>query len=121
MTQLQRLDVQDFEFVTLISIGAPRLDYMILDRVKRIAGSAKNMAFNKSIVLDFAQVETVSSMIMGSLVDLMRQLRDLGQRLVLVGMNANVRCAFANARLDQLIEVLPDAQTALRLLGRPSR
>ena len=121
MTQVQSLNVQDYEFVTLISIEAPRLDYMIIDRVKRIANSAKNMSFNKSIVLDFAHVETVSSMIMGSLIDLMRQLRELGQRLVLVGMNPNVRYAFANTRLDQLIEILPDTHTAMKLLSRPSR
>jgi anti-anti-sigma factor len=105
----------------LISIGAARLDYMIIDKVKRIANSAKNMSFNKSIVLDFARVEAISSMIMGSLVDLMRQLRELGQKLVLVGMNQNVRYAFANTRLDQLIDILPDVQTAMKLLSRPAR
>jgi anti-anti-sigma regulatory factor len=60
-------------------------------------------------------------MIMGSLVDLMRQLRELGQKLVLVGMNQNVRYAFANTRLDQLIDILPDVQTAMKLLSRPAR
>jgi anti-anti-sigma factor len=119
--QVQLLDVKDYEFVTLISIGAARLDYMIIDKVKRIANSAKNMSFNKSIVLDFGRVEAISSMIMGSLVDLMRQLRELGQKLVLVGMNQNVRYAFANTRLDQLIDILPDVQTAMKLLSRPAR
>ncbi len=68
------------------------------------------------VVLDLTAVNYVPSMALGTLVMLMRQLKNSNQRFVLVGLQAEVRTVLAITRLDKLFEIQANYDAALRHL-----
>lgn len=60
------------------------------------------------LVLDCSQVEFLSSLGLGSLIRLDRQLRPSGGRLRLCGLNPHLREVFAITRLDRVMLISDD-------------
>ena len=121
MTEDHQISVEDHDSATLLSVVSERIDYMVVARAKRIVSSAANLAFQKSVILDLAKVECVSSMVIGALIDLFRHCQKTGQRLFLVGLNDQVRGVVSNAGLDRFFEIREDPDAALRTLAQPGR
>lgn len=72
----------------------------------------------RKILIDFQQVELMSSAMLGVLVRLYRDLAENGGRIVLCGLQPPVRKTFELTRLDQLFRIEEDVATGLaRLAG----
>ncbi len=68
------------------------------------------------VILDLTAVNYVPSMALGTLVMLMRQLKNSNQRFILVGLQSEVRTVLAITRLDKLFEIQTNYDAALRHL-----
>ena len=73
------------------------------------------------VVLDLSQVSFIPSLGLGTLVMLMRNLKKNGQRLLLVGVQPEVRTVFAITRLDKLFEMHANLEAALSHLRGTSQ
>ena len=65
------------------------------------------------LLVDLSQLRFVSSLFLGMLVALHRRLRDSGGALKLCGLTAETANVFHSTRIDALLDVCPDARTAL--------
>jgi anti-sigma B factor antagonist/stage II sporulation protein AA (anti-sigma F factor antagonist) len=67
-----------------------------------------------ALVLDFAQVDYISSMGLRALMVAAKTMRARGQRIAVSGLTPAVREIFAIARFDHVLEVFPAVRDALR-------
>jgi len=70
----------------------------------------------KKILIDFRQIELMSSATLGVLVRLYRDLSEQGGRIVLCGLQPPVRKTFELTKLDQLFRIEPDTAAGLARL-----
>ena len=70
----------------------------------------------KKILVDFRQIELMSSATLGVLVRLYRDLSEQGGRIVLCGLQPPVRKTFELTKLDQLFRIEPDTAAGLARL-----
>ena len=70
-----------------------------------------------TLVLDCSQVEFLSSLGLGALIRLDRQLRPLGGRLSICGLNPHLREFFAITRLDRVMLISDCKAIALKTSG----
>ncbi len=73
------------------------------------------------VLLDLSQVRFIPSLGLGTLVMLMRNLKKNNQRLLLVGVQSDVRTVFAITRLDKLFEMHASVEAALSHLRNASQ
>lgn len=121
MSKPESIEVHHHDTATQIAFSAGQIDFMLIDRAKRISTSTANMAFQKSVILDLTSIEAVSSMVLGALVDLFKQCKKAEQRMFLVGLSPTVHSAFKSTGLDRFFEIRPDAATVVSALARPGR
>ncbi len=121
MSKPDPIEVHHHEEATQIAFSAGQIDYMLIDRAKRISTSTANLAFQKAVILDLTSVDAVSSMVLGALVDLFRQCKSAGQRMFLVGLSPAVFTAFKSTGLDRFFEIRNDVDTVVDFLARPGR
>ena len=76
---------------------------------------------NPSLVLDFRNVDYVSSMALGTLVRMQKKLRASGRRMTLVNLSPQVHEVFVVTRLDKFLRLIPADPMAESLLDRPRR
>lgn len=69
------------------------------------------------IVLDFHNVRSLSSSMLGVLLTLKNKLEDAGGRMVLCGLARDLRRLFEMTALDRVFQFAPDADQALAALG----
>ena len=67
----------------------------------------------KRLVVDLSQVSYIDSSGLAVLIEGMQNMEAYGAKLVLAGLQENVRPIFEIARLDQVFAIFPDAKTAL--------
>jgi anti-anti-sigma factor len=67
----------------------------------------------RRLVLDFASVDSLTSLMIGKLVTLNKRLRDAGGRLVLCNVKPDLRGVFEVTGLTRLLAIYPDEQAAL--------
>lgn len=72
----------------------------------------------RRILLDFANVDGVASMLMGKLIGVARKLDETGGRTALCNLRQELADVFASLRLGQLIAIYPDEAMALQGLAR---
>ncbi len=65
-------------------------------------------------VLDFSQVEFISSAVLNRLIVLDRAISSMGGKLVLCGLSSSLRDLFSMTRLDQVFRIVHDQDEALR-------
>lgn len=68
----------------------------------------------KKLLLDFHNVEYMSSAVLGMLVALNKQVKAAGGKLVLCGIAPQIREVFAITNLDKLFVIRDDEQAALQ-------
>jgi anti-sigma B factor antagonist len=66
------------------------------------------------VLMDFSEVEFMTSSMIGRLLRLRKRLVANGGRLGLVGMSDSIRQVFATTRLDRFFEVYPSLEKALK-------
>jgi anti-anti-sigma factor len=75
---------------------------------------ARATAPSLPFILDMAKVDFAGSLAMGTLVGLNQEFRARGQRLILVGLQANLHQALNITRINRIVEIMQDVPTALR-------
>ena len=101
----------------VVTVNAPKMDYMIVDSLQRRISAQATMAGKVDIILDLGQVEHISTMIISVLVKTLEHLADQGRKFILVGMNRHMRTTFQICRIDMLFQIHDDRRAAIRALA----
>lgn len=94
--------------LVVVRVQAERLDETNLSAVRASTSAAGAEAPQLTVVLDLAKVTFMPSLSLGGMVQLVREFKARGQRLVLIGLQPFVREAMALTRLDRLFEIHDD-------------
>ncbi|HEY2827491.1 MAG TPA: STAS domain-containing protein [Pirellulales bacterium] len=116
MSSASAISIKPHDEVIYVVVHQPRLDDAALVHLQRELTAAAAKQPTLPVVLDLTQVNYVPSMALGTLVMLMRHLKDSNQRLVLVGLHQDVRTVLAITRLDKLFEIQSNLEAALKQL-----
>ncbi len=114
MTSQRRLDIEDVGDVTIVRF----VDKKILDETNiQIIG---NQLFalvdddgRKKIVLDFTQVEYLSSAALGKLITMDKKVKSAKGKLILCSIRPEIYEVFAITRLNKLFVIVDDQEKAL--------
>jgi anti-sigma B factor antagonist len=111
----RRLEVEDIGDVTVVNF----VDRKILDEQNiQIIGeqlfSLVDELGRRKILLNFQNVEFLSSAALGKLITLNRKLQGVGGRLVMCGIAKEIREVFEITKLDKLFKIFADEQSALQ-------
>jgi len=94
--------------VVVVHVQPESLDERNLSAVRADTSAAGAESPLLAVVLDLAKVGFMPSMSLGGLVQLSREFKARGQRLVLTGLQPVVRETMAITRLDRLFEIQDD-------------
>jgi anti-sigma B factor antagonist len=108
------LEMEQVGEVTVVRIGGRRLlDEPTVDGVKRNLLRLADDPGRARMVLDFREVEALSSIVLAALLSLRKALQAQGGRLALCGLRPNIREVFAITGLERLLRIYPTEQEAL--------
>jgi anti-sigma B factor antagonist len=107
--------------VVLAKVQRSDLDDAALTQLQVDISAAAAQQPKLPVLLDLSQVRFIPSLGLGTLVMLMRNLKKNGQRLLLVGVQPDVRTVFAITRLDKLFEMHSSIEAALSHLRGASQ
>ena len=94
--------------VIVVHVQPESLDERNLSTVRADTSAAGAESPQLAVVLDLAKVGFMPSLSLGGLVQLQREFKARGQRLVLTGLRPAVRETMAITRLDRLFEIQDD-------------
>ena len=111
----RRLEVEDVGDVAVVNF----VDKKILDEqnIQMIGDDLFKLVDEqgrKKILLNFSNVEFLSSAALGKLITMNRKVQAVKGRLVLCGISKEIREVFEITKLDKLFTILPDEQAALQ-------
>jgi anti-sigma B factor antagonist len=98
----------------LVVVNQPQLNDTLLDKLHADTLAAAVQHPDLPVVLDLSQVNYVPSLALGTLVMLMRHLKNSNRRFMLVGLQPDVRTVLTITRLDKLFEIHPNLAEALK-------
>jgi anti-sigma B factor antagonist len=87
------------------------IDLHVLPRISSAFG-ALIQEKPKKLVVDLSKVTYIDSSGLAALIEGMKNVEAYGGIFALVGLQENVRSIFETARLDQVLRIFPDTQTA---------
>jgi anti-sigma B factor antagonist len=111
----RRLEVEDIGDITVVNF----LDKKILDDQniqiigEQLLGLVEELGRQK-ILLNFGNVEFLSSAALGKLIVLNRKLADVGGKLVLCNIDRNIYDVFEITRLNKVFTITKDEQSGLQ-------
>jgi len=109
------LELEQVGEVTVVRIGGKRLlDDVVVDRLKRNLLQVAGDAGRSRMVLDFREIEALSSSVLATLLLLRKKLLSQGGRLALCSLSPDVREVFAITGLERSLNVYPTEQEALQ-------
>ena len=103
--------------LVVVHVQPGSLDEKNLAVVRADTSAAGAESPELTVALDLAKVGFLPSMSLGGLVQLSREFKARGQRLVLTGLQQTIRETMAITRLDRLFEIHEDL-SALLGMGR---
>ena len=111
----RRLEAEEIGDVTVVSF----MDRKILDEQNiQVIGeqlfSLVDESGRKKLLLNFGNVEYMSSAALGKLITLNKKVQAAGGRLVLCNIDPQIREVFEITKLDKLFFICPDEQTGLQ-------
>jgi len=111
----RRLEVEHIGDVTVVNF----VDRKILDEQNiAIIGeqlfSLVEEEGRRNLLLNFGNVEYLSSAALGKLITLNKKLKDAGGRLILCNIDDNIYEVFEITKLDKFFKIMKDEQTALQ-------
>jgi anti-sigma B factor antagonist len=95
-------------------VQAEKLDESTIDRMQEEIVAAAAQKANLPVILDMSKVGFVASAGLGGLVTLTRTLKKDSRRLILVGLQPEVRSLLALTHLDRLLEIQTTLDEALK-------
>ena len=102
-------DIVCVELLTPVLIDEP-----LIQELETVVNKAIGTQPVPKGMVDFSNVNYVSSAVFGKLIAIHRRLNGSGQRLRLAGMSTLIRQMFAVTRMDSLFDVHDDADAAVR-------
>lgn len=101
----QRVTVSAEPNCIIVSVQVRQLDYPTMAQIERRISGGHSSGRGKRIVLDLCRVDSIPSVMMGALIDMLNNLHGQGHRLVLAGLSDKVRGSFTVTRLDVLFDI----------------
>lgn len=114
------LDVQRQDGVVIVSfLDRKILDELNITRIEEELFQLVDSQRGIKLVLDFANVEHLSSRALGTLISLMKRVRGQGGELALCGIAARIFDVFKITRLDRSFDIFPTCdQAAAAVTGK---
>jgi anti-sigma B factor antagonist len=101
--------------VTLVKLTATTiLDEPMVNTIGQLLLRLVDEKENPRLVLDFSQVERLTSTLFGKLILLHKKVTAAGGRLVLYGLKSEIHSLFDILRLNRLFNICKDEQEALQ-------
>jgi anti-sigma B factor antagonist len=113
MSDTLAVSIKPHAEVVWATVQRRELDDAALNQLQNDISTAAAQQPKLPVVLDLSQVSFIPSMGLGALVMLMRNLKKNNQRLLLVGVQSEIRKVFAITRLDKLFEMHTNFEAAL--------
>jgi anti-sigma B factor antagonist len=112
----RRLETEDLGDVTVVSFTDRKiLDEQNIQRIgEELFGLVDDLG-RKNLLLNFGNVEYMSSAALGKLITLNKKVQAAGGRLVLCKIDPQIREVFEITRLDRLFTIKGDEQEALQV------
>lgn len=110
---VERDDRDGIAFLRLA--GGEALDMESVHEVK--ATCLRAVEAGLDVVVDLSQIDFVDSAGVAVLVSLFKRTRLKGRRAAFVGVRPGVRSVLTVLRLDQILEIRPDAESAARAIA----
>lgn len=107
-----RLNRTDLDSVTIFSFEDE--DQIRDPEFMRIAVETLRTENRYNILFDFANVHYISSSVLGFLITTFRELETIGGQLKLVNVQPSVANVFEITRLNRILEMYTDKETALK-------
>ena len=111
--KVERIDRDGIAHLRLV--GGEALDMENAHDVKSGCLEATDAGFD--VVLDLSGIDFVDSAGVAVLVSVFKRTRLRGRRAAFVGIRPGVRSVLAILRLDQILEIRPDASSAARAIA----
>ena len=105
--------------LVVLHVVVDRLDEEQLRRLQTEVRAAADAHAGRPCIIDLAQVSFMPSMSLAALVRLYTEFQARRQRLILAGLQPQVRDVFVMTRLDRLFELQEDVAAATRAV-RPA-
>jgi anti-sigma B factor antagonist len=112
----RRLETVDLGDVTVVSFTDRKiLDEQNIQNIGEQLFSLVDESGRKKLLLNFGNVEYMSSAALGKLITLNKKVQSAGGRLVLCNIDASIREVFEITKLDKLFVIKNDEQEALQV------
>ncbi len=120
MTNPKCVSIETRDNVLVVTAQCAEMDEDRTRVLQDEASTAAAAAPGQPVVLDLSRVTFVPSLSLAALVTLQRTCKTRGQRLVLAGVQQNVRGALAVTHLDRLFQIFDTPEDAIsHLRGEP--
>lgn len=111
----RRLEVEDIGDITVVNFVDKRiLDDQTIQIIGEQLFSLVDELGRRKILLNFSNVEFLSSAALGKLITLNKKLQSASGKLVLSNIDKQIFEVFVITRLDKLFVIHPDEQTGLQ-------
>lgn len=111
------ITVEPHDEVVHVVIKAKLLDSSSAGDLESVALHAAQAGRGRTVVIDMTQVQYMSSMAIGVLVKLMKELRHVDQRLMIVGVRQQIRQVLAITKVDRVLELCEKLSDAVARLA----
>ncbi|MEM6330844.1 MAG: STAS domain-containing protein [Planctomycetota bacterium] len=101
------------EGILLVQVQAPRLvEDSVLERLERDVLELIDKASEERVILDFANVQFMSSSMLGKLVKIQKKCKEYKAKLKLASVCEDIRQVFKITRLDKVFDIEKDVRSA---------
>jgi len=112
----RRLEVEDIGDVTVVSFTDKKiLDEQNIQIIGEQLFGLVDDSGRKKLLLNFSNVEYMSSAALGKLITLNKKIQGAGGKLVLCAIDPQIREVFEITKLDKLFVIRSDEQEALQM------
>lgn len=113
MSDTPEIEVEQRECAVIVSLYVKDLDERHMRQLMADIAAAEPAAGNLPFILNLASVKFLPSMALGTLVRLSGDFRTRKQRLILAGVQPQIKQVIALTHLEHLFETQDDVDTAL--------
>ena len=106
------VSIEPQETVLVATVQAQQLNEELTRQLQtELAAAAENLP-ELPLILDMANVEYMPSLSLGALVELQRDHKKSGRRLILTSLQTEIRSTLSVTRLDKLFEICDSVEEA---------
>lgn len=93
------------------------LDMATVESISKELYALVDQQAHRKVLLDFSQVQFLSSQMIGVLLSLQKKATAIKGRVMLCGLRTDVRKIFKIMKLEKMLEFAADEQEGMKLLG----